>query len=345
MSSTNGDRAAISKRDGGKLAKKVRKHVRFDARMKVFRDHIKEYQAVRFQQQRRQLRWQNSREKFVARYAKYPRMCDESAGPPKEGWRFQAVVKRNPSDECHPEMIYMWVPKKLLRENEPQVHAILPILRQEDNGKPESLSLAEKYATLGAVHDCFSKGLDKINPWPSNTKLEGIAYHLLLREIPKLPRATLFSIEAFLDDVDEDIETRQLVACQDRQATDGNAGSTHDASKPRSDDTGLHSRDTHSQATQKSSRLPKLGPHDRQAWKLSLVEGMTQEKIATMLNKEHGTSYCQGGISRMIQRAKQHADASGLSDHIPKRGKPAINVDPSRLNLGARTDGRSSRER
>lgn len=91
------------------------------------------------------------------------------------------------------------------------------------------------------------------------------------------------------------------------------------------------------------SKLPDLKKHDRQAWQLSLLHGMNQEKVAQALNKEHGTNYSQGQVSRMIGRAKEHAEASGLSDKVPKRAERPRTIDPARLELGARNDHRQPR--
>ncbi len=88
-------------------------------------------------------------------------------------------------------------------------------------------------------------------------------------------------------------------------------------------------------------RLRELEKHDRQAWQMSLLHGMTQSKVAEALNREHFTEYNQGQVSKMIARAKSHADASGLSDMIPDSPRlPLRIVDPAKLGLGARTDGR-----
>lgn len=90
-------------------------------------------------------------------------------------------------------------------------------------------------------------------------------------------------------------------------------------------------------------KLPELKAHDRQAWQLSLLHGMTQAKIADALNREHGTSYTQGRVSKMIARAKAHAEASGLAEMLAETmGRPRT-VDPARLELGRRVDKRKPR--
>jgi hypothetical protein len=92
-------------------------------------------------------------------------------------------------------------------------------------------------------------------------------------------------------------------------------------------------------------KLPQLGAHDREAYQLWTLHGWKQQAIADELNKRHGTTYGQGQISRMIARAKRHAEASGLAEHIPDPAKPAKAIDPSRLEIGRRTDHRTRSQR
>lgn len=89
--------------------------------------------------------------------------------------------------------------------------------------------------------------------------------------------------------------------------------------------------------------LTDLKVHDRQAWQLATLHGMTQGKVADRLNKEHGTTYTQGQVSRMIRRAKAHADASGLTEIVAGPINRPRTVDPGRLELGARVDKRKPR--
>ncbi|TWT43953.1 hypothetical protein RAS1_03570 [Phycisphaerae bacterium RAS1] len=90
-------------------------------------------------------------------------------------------------------------------------------------------------------------------------------------------------------------------------------------------------------------RLPNLMQHDKQAWQLSLLHGMTQEKVAEQLSREHGKKYTQGEVSRMIRRAKQHAEASGLAAMVTGKAERPKTVDPAALELGRRVDRRKPR--
>lgn len=92
-----------------------------------------------------------------------------------------------------------------------------------------------------------------------------------------------------------------------------------------------------------AAKLPELKPHDRQAWQLATLHGMTQHKVAEALNKEHGKTYTQGQVSKMIARAKAHANASGLSEKLSEPIDRPRTVDPGRLDLGARVDKRTPR--
>lgn len=92
-----------------------------------------------------------------------------------------------------------------------------------------------------------------------------------------------------------------------------------------------------------AAKLSELKAHDRQAWQLATLHGMTQDKVALALNKEHGTTYTQGQVSRMIARAKAHADANGLAEKVAGPIDRPRTVDPGRLELGARVDKRKPR--
>lgn len=92
-----------------------------------------------------------------------------------------------------------------------------------------------------------------------------------------------------------------------------------------------------------AARLPELKAHDRQAWQLATLHGMTQDTVAAALNREHGKTYTQGQVSRMIARAKAHAEASGLAEKVPGPVDRPRTGDPGRLELGARVDKRKPR--
>ncbi len=59
-------------------------------------------------------------------------------------------------------------------------------------------------------------------------------------------------------------------------------------------------------------RPPSLRKHDVQAYQLSAFAGLKQSQIAAKLNVEHGTTYSQGQVSKMIRRVCVHTKATGL---------------------------------
>jgi hypothetical protein len=105
----------------------------------------------------------------------------------------------------------------------------------------------------------------------------------------------------------------------------------------------IESQIAHNDRHTRAAKLPELKPHDRQAWQLATLYGMTQDKVAAALNKEHGTTYTQGQVSRMITRVKAHAEANGLAEKVAGRIDRPRTVDPVRLELGARVDKRKPR--
>ena len=74
--------------------------------------------------------------------------------------------------------------------------------------------------------------------------------------------------------------------------------------------------------------LPDLQEHDFRAWQLSQVAGMTQTKIGEALEAQHGGRYGQPRVSRMIQRAKAHAAASGLDQVVNDTSRVRGHVSP-----------------
>lgn len=90
-------------------------------------------------------------------------------------------------------------------------------------------------------------------------------------------------------------------------------------------------------AEKKPGKLPKLRPHAAEAWRLNKLAGIRQTEVAELLNREHGTTYCQGTVSNLVANAQKYADAGGVMPIIPKQKARVHYVDPSRTELGART--------
>ena len=78
---------------------------------------------------------------------------------------------------------------------------------------------------------------------------------------------------------------------------------------------------------------------------MSLIYGVSQEKIAEELNRKHGETYSQGQVSRMIKRVKQHADATGLSEKLSASSGPIQSLDPDVIEMGERKSQLTPRQR
>ena len=88
------------------------------------------------------------------------------------------------------------------------------------------------------------------------------------------------------------------------------------------------------------ARVPVPSQRDMEAFNLSVLLGRKQADIAETLNGQHGTTYSQGQVSRMIRRARRYIEATGLPIPTGPKGGAAKSVDPHVLDLGRRTDGR-----
>jgi hypothetical protein len=83
------------------------------------------------------------------------------------------------------------------------------------------------------------------------------------------------------------------------------------------------------------------------AYRLKWVRGVPkQAEIAKLLSEELGRQISQGQVSRWLQQAEAYADAVGLLPGLSSSPhKKAAPMDPQQLDLGARQDGRTERQR
>jgi hypothetical protein len=91
--------------------------------------------------------------------------------------------------------------------------------------------------------------------------------------------------------------------------------------------------------------LPEPPSKCREAFELSRCKGMSQAEIAEEMNKRHGSMHGQGHISKLIARYEQYLKLIGVLDRMPPSAKRAKAFDPSILEIGARRDGRTPRQR
>ena len=123
----------------------------------------------------------------------------------------------------------------------------------------------------------------------------------------------------------------------------GSIGSNFDAGMARVGRV-IESLDARDDVDKSAAKLPELKARDTEAWQASLVAGMTQAKIADLLNQQYpGENWTQPRVSEAIKRAKAHAEASGLADKVSaaRSRAPARTLDPAAADDGQRTDGRA----
>ena len=83
------------------------------------------------------------------------------------------------------------------------------------------------------------------------------------------------------------------------------------------------------------ARVPVPSQRDMEAFNLSVMLGRKQAD-----NAQHGTTYSQGQVSRMIRRARRYIEPTGRPSPTGPKAGAARSVDPHVLDLGRRTDGR-----
>ena len=92
------------------------------------------------------------------------------------------------------------------------------------------------------------------------------------------------------------------------------------------------------------SRKPsKLQEHEQQAYLLYYFTGRTQQQVAEELTKRYHRPFTQPHVSKMIKKAKEVAEAGGLT--LPEPAKREKAMDPAKLELGQRTDHRTPHQR
>jgi hypothetical protein len=95
---------------------------------------------------------------------------------------------------------------------------------------------------------------------------------------------------------------------------------------------------------------PSLKPPPDQAikaYRLKWILGApTQTEIARNLSRELGRPVSQGQVSRWLKQAEEFVRAGGVLPGLPNvpADKPR-SIDPERLDLGRRQDGRTERQR
>ncbi len=82
------------------------------------------------------------------------------------------------------------------------------------------------------------------------------------------------------------------------------------------------------------------------AWRLCTMLGLNRTQAAQQMSQELGKKVNQGSVSRWVPQVQAYMDATGNS--LPGMTTPISkpqNMDPTKLDLGERTDGRPLRQR
>lgn len=97
--------------------------------------------------------------------------------------------------------LWAWVPPELCRDNQPLTDLPLPL------PKHRSLSLAECYVVLAAIHDAKLAGVELIKPWTADDSSRPRSYYEtgLLRRVNELGQADHPSLKVHLARVNADL--------------------------------------------------------------------------------------------------------------------------------------------
>jgi hypothetical protein len=147
------------------LALDIYKVVQKRGAMDRFREMVDKWASEHEADINNHLRWQErKREYFQQLSSGDPRLLDEDAGPPEQGWVYEIYVLHSVADppagsEIRSTTINGWVPPQLSVAAEPEIHHPLPL------SADHQLSLEEKYLILAAVYDVGRKGTEQIPRW------------------------------------------------------------------------------------------------------------------------------------------------------------------------------------
>jgi len=153
---------------------------------------------------------------FEQTVARDPRLQDDKAGPPEQGWQFenhlQHTEKKTESgwQRSH-NIINGWVPLELSNSIKPEITQLFPLSREH------KLTLIEKYTVLAAVYDYGRKGTQEIPPWQwpgpdnwespdalSNAK-RSLFFESLCDAVSRIQPGEEGWLKAMLDDVKNDL--------------------------------------------------------------------------------------------------------------------------------------------
>jgi hypothetical protein len=81
------------------------------------------------------------------------------------------------------------------------------------------------------------------------------------------------------------------------------------------------------------------------AYRLWFATQRPQEEIAKVLSREHGATIRQNQVSRMLKQVEKYVRAGNVLPDLPKPARRAVAIDPAKLDMGAREDQLTQRQR
>ena len=151
-------------------------------KLQHFKDKVVEWSECYAAVEESRRTWEIRRTEHEQHALTQRRLLDEDAGSPDEGWSFEQFRLRDIANEAltsgvEPVMLFhspsepligAWFPTELCWDNCPE--AALPLPPSADPP-----TLCERYAALAAIHDCFAKSRQKIDPWARADKDDSIS--------------------------------------------------------------------------------------------------------------------------------------------------------------------------
>lgn len=250
-----------------------------------------------------------------------PRLQDQAAGPPDEGWRREAL--RLPSDagaeRPTPQLIGGWVPPELSSANWPEVRYPWPLPSAE-------LTVPGKYAVLAAVHDSLSRGRKKINRWEERSDApEAGAFANLVGRVKNDPGSdnTRADVRALLDDVEDDLREWSGAAPRhpDSEAPAG-AKQPAESATPQgvtpTEPTGAESSSSHTNGLKPSHAKARA----LYEWAMEHIDGAEKMAYAELFDKLQNDPRCAGeGLPDNAEAFARYCRAAGIRRNTPRRAK------------------------
>lgn len=151
---------------------------RYDA-MQRFREMVALWVRDHMRRSDERAEFEKRRDKHEERIRESPELRDEAARPPGDGWRYEFFPQRPDENGTEGNFgVSGWVPPELSSENGPEAPLPLPV--------PDcNVSIQEKHAALAAIHDIYTKGVEKIHRYQDTPDgfREYVVFHSLMTAV------------------------------------------------------------------------------------------------------------------------------------------------------------------